>query len=710
MRIGLLTDDGRPYASNGSADWCDRLVRGLTQHEFDVYVYADHTAYAGAAGVGRAFGTVGERAYTAPVGGSPYAGHAPAPAPRVRRLRTAPPGPPGGDGGGPAFGRRARRRFTEHFTDLVTAVRAIGAGAPAGAREAAAGFADGLYGLAGLAREHGGLATALRSERAVRIVESGCRAPGAHRSVHAAAVPDYLTFAGELERALRPLSFDWYGDDGLGAVDLCHAVSGGPTALPGLLAKRFCGVPLLVTEYGAELRAHYLAAAGGVRADGLPAGAGAGARGPGATAAGTPRTGEYGDGPAGGSARGRTTGAPGAPGATGFGGTPLSAPVRALLTAFRRALTAEVYAQAALITPGDADIRRWQQKCGADPAKLRTVHPGVPAERYAAVGDSPAPGDPYTLIWAGPAEPGKDLVGLLHAFAEIRAGEPRARLRLCAAPARGEEETAYLAHCRWLAAQLFPAGEADLHPAGDAPVTFERLDASGGPGGPAVAEVCAAGAVVVSASAVEGFPHTLVEAMLCGRATVSTDAGAVVEVIGGTGLVVPPRRPRALADAVLALLGDPERAARLGAAARARALELFTTERNTAAFHALYLEVIARSPVHRETLGSSGDPLPFGCPAEAFTPMRWERGAPVVSFAGHPAAASAIAGVVRTGGRTAEGTVRRASHTPVAPVRTASGAVGPATRGGAQGSSGTVTAAGAPARAGVPAVAEGARG
>lgn len=713
MRIGLLTDDGRPYASNGSADWCDRLVRGLTQHEFDVYVYADHTAHAGATGSGGAFGTFGERAYTAPTGRSPYAGHAPAPAPRVRRLRIAPPGPSGGDGGGPALGRRARRRFTEHFTDLVTAVRAIGAGAPTGARETAEGFADGLYGLAELAREHGGLAAALRSERAVRIVESGCRAPGAHRSVHAAAVPDYLTFAGELERALRPLSFDWYGDDGLAAVDLCHAVSGGPTALPGLLAKRFCGVPLLVTEYGAELRAHYLAAVGGLPAGsllpgGLPAGAGdPGARGIGAAGAETPRTGEYAaDGPAGGSARSRTTGAPGAPGATGFGGTPLSAPVRALLTAFRRALTAEVYAQAALITPGDSGIRRWQQKCGADPAKLRTVHPGVPAERYAAVGDSPAPGDPYTLIWAGPTEPGKDLVGLLHAFAEIRAREPRARLRLCAAPARGAEETAYLAHCRWLAAQLFPAGEADLHPSGDAPVTFERLGASGEPGGSAVAEVCAAGAVVVSASAVEGFPHTLVEAMLCGRATVSTDAGAVVEVIGGTGLVVPSRRPRALAEAVVALLGDPERAARLGAAARARALELFTTERNTAAFHALYLEVIARSPVHRETLGSCGDPLPFGRPAETYTPMCWERGAPVVSFAVHPAA---TAGAARTGGRTADGAVRRVSPAPV-PVRTASGAVGPVTGDGAPGSPGIVTADGAPVRAGVPAVAEGARG
>lgn len=61
---------------------------------------------------------------------------------------------------------------------------------------------------------------------------------------------------------LRPLSLDWYDEESLGAVDLCHATSGGAAALPGLLAKRFFGVPLLVTEHGVQLRAHYLSATG----------------------------------------------------------------------------------------------------------------------------------------------------------------------------------------------------------------------------------------------------------------------------------------------------------------------------------------------------------------------------------------------------------------------------------------------------------------
>ncbi|MFJ8229351.1 glycosyltransferase [Streptomyces sp. NPDC094448] len=692
MRIGLLTDGGCQDAFGGSAGWCDRLVRGLAQHEFDVY--AGHAVCAGgasgASGTGRA-ADPGARC------SSPAPSRSELP-PQVRTVRTAPAGPADRDGGA-ALGRRERRRFLEHFSDLVTAVRGAG-NSPAGSAgpvdsagsvdaSGAAWFAEGLYGLAELAREHGGLAAALRSEPAVRTVESVCRTPGAQRSVHTAAVTDYLAFAGELERALRPLSFDWYGDEALGAVDLCHAVSGGTTALPGLLAKRFFGVPLLVTEYGVDLRAHYLAT--GI-ASGNAVGSAVGHSGGAGTSAGVDTLGR--------------PGAPAGPYAPGVFGPPgvsrprLSAPVRALLAGFRRALAAEVYSQAALITPGDARIRRWQRKCGADPAKLRTVHPGVDADRYAAVGEAADPGDPYTLVWMGRTGPGKDLVGLLHAFADVHRREPRARLRLFARPAAGEE-AGYLAHCRSLAAHLFADGGVDVLPAADSPVSFEPL---GGDGGWTTAEACASGAVAVSASSVEGFPHTLVEAMLCGRATVSTDAGAVVEVIGGTGLVVPPRSPRALADACLALLGDPARTARLGAAARSRALELFTSNRNTAAFRALYLEVISRAPVHRDTVGAYGEPLPFARPAETLVPVRWGGSAPYAGGGSLPRPSTVVgdpgAGPVGTGG-TWPGTVVGAGPLSGARPGSGSGSEGAeGTRSGAVRGGGGVRSG--PARAGSP--------
>ncbi|MGW7421184.1 glycosyltransferase [Streptomyces sp. NPDC054813] len=532
--------------------WCDRLVRGLGQHEFDLYALSRSRR-------------------------QEDEGWLPLP-PHVSRVRTAPLWTAEEDG--VTYGRRARRRFVESYGELAAVLCAgPGVGGPAGAgldgadgansaEGSGAGpghladrFGSALYGLAELARDEGGLGGALRSDSAVRALERACRAPGAVGAAREARVPDLLAVAAHLERTLRPLSLDWYGDDGLGAADLCHATAGGPAALPGLLARHFCDVPLLVTEYGVQLRSHYLAS------------------GPDAA-------------------------------------TPA---VRALLAAFHGRLAAEVYGRAAIITPGNAHARRWQERCGADRARIRTVHPGMEAARFAEVGEAPDRADPDTLVWVGRTEPSKDLVSLLHAFAEVRKEEPKARLRVVGAPA-GPEGRAYLGHCKALAAQLFPDEAEGVHAVGDNPVAFEEI---GGPEAPTLADAYASGSVVVLSSVVEGFPVGLVEAMLCARATVSTDVGAVVEVIGGTGLVVPPRNPRALAEACVALLRDPERRERLGAAARARALELFTVEQNVAAFHGIYLEIVSHCPVRRVVLDEAGEPLPFAAPAEAHVPGRW---------------------------------------------------------------------------------------
>lgn len=527
MRIGLLTEGGYPYVSGEGGFWCDRLVRGLDRHEFDVYAFSSGEA-------------------------QEDAGWVPLP-PQVNRVRTAPLWAAEDDG--VVYGRRARRRFSEHYGELAAV---LCASADAAAPEADR-FATALRGLAELAREEGGLVGALRSETAVRALERACRAPGARHAAREARVPDLLAVAAHVERVLRPLSLDWYEEDGLGAVDLCHAAAGGVAALPGLLAHHFFGVPLLVTEYGVRLRTHYL-----TRPDSPPA-------------------------------------------------------VRSLLAAFHGRLTAETYRRAAFITPGNTHARRWQERCGADRAKLRTVYPGMDAAPFAEVGESPESADPHTLVWVGRVEPAKDLVSLLHAFAEIRTEEPEARLRIIGGPA-GPEGAAYLGHCRALAAHLFPDEADGPHAVGDNPVSFEQL---GGPGLETPADAYAGGAVTVLSSVVEGFPTGLIEAMFCARATVSTDVGAVVEAIGGTGLVVPPRNPRALAEACVSLLRDPERRTRLGAAARARALELFTVDQNVSAFHRIYLEIVARTPVRCLVLDGTGDPLPFAAPAEAHVPGHW---------------------------------------------------------------------------------------
>jgi glycosyltransferase involved in cell wall biosynthesis len=69
----------------------------------------------------------------------------------------------------------------------------------------------------------------------------------------------------------------------------------------------------------------------------------------------------------------------------------------------------------------------------------------------------------------------------------------------------------------------------------------------------------------------DGLPNALLEAMACERAVVATEVGGIPDVLHHqeTGLLVPPGDATSLAEALLALLSDPEQRGRLGQAARA---------------------------------------------------------------------------------------------------------------------------------------------
>ena len=365
--------------------------------------------------------------------------------------------------------------------------------------------------------QRGNLAASLASERAVRVLSEAWRERWPGPDQAAPTLHDAVTAMRLLSHCLRPLAYPPV------QADLAHAVTNGLGILPALTATWRHGTPMMITEHGVYLREQYL---------------------------------RHGKGP-------------------------YRWPVKALYLGFMRRLCTLGYAEATTITPGNVYNRRWEERLGAEPARIRTVYNGVdPGNFPASAGEPKCP----TISWVGRIDPIKDLETLLRAFALVRAELPAARLRLFGAPPDGRD--GYLRRCRELAAELGLAGAA----------SFEGRVEN-------IRDAYDAGQIVVLSSVSEGFPYSLIEAMTCGRACVATDVGGVAEAVGDAGLVVPPRNPEQLAQACVALLTDDGLRRRLGAAARARALENFTLDAAISTFDEIY-----------SFLGS-GRPLPVARPA-----------------------------------------------------------------------------------------------
>ena len=80
----------------------------------------------------------------------------------------------------------------------------------------------------------------------------------------------------------------------------------------------------------------------------------------------------------------------------------------------------------------------------------------------------------------------------------------------------------------------------------------------------------------------EAFGIVLLEAMACGKPIVSTELGTGTSFVNQhreTGLVVPPKDAKALAEAISYLLANPEIMERLGKAAKERAEKYFCLDR-----------------------------------------------------------------------------------------------------------------------------------
>jgi glycosyltransferase involved in cell wall biosynthesis len=100
--------------------------------------------------------------------------------------------------------------------------------------------------------------------------------------------------------------------------------------------------------------------------------------------------------------------------------------------------------------------------------------------------------------------------------------------------------------------------------------------------------------VLAMPSRYEGLSLTAIEGLGAGVPIVGSDVPGLREAIGDAGVLVPPEDPRALADAVVALLRDAPRRHALGEAGRVRAAREFGVERMLAETLAVHEAILGR--------------------------------------------------------------------------------------------------------------------
>jgi glycosyltransferase involved in cell wall biosynthesis len=179
---------------------------------------------------------------------------------------------------------------------------------------------------------------------------------------------------------------------------------------------------------------------------------------------------------------------------------------------------------------------------GADPERVRVVHPGVPA--LPAVSDADAegvlrrvlpPGSRRYCLAVGTAEPRKDLPGLVRAFGDVAASHADVALVLAGPPG-------------W--------GDAALEDAVAASPARERIVRTGWVEDSDLAALFGRAAVLAYPSLYEGFGFPPLQAMRAGVPVVATRAGSVPEVVGDGALLVDPGDAAGLAAALERCLAD----------------------------------------------------------------------------------------------------------------------------------------------------------
>lgn len=194
---------------------------------------------------------------------------------------------------------------------------------------------------------------------------------------------------------------------------------------------------------------------------------------------------------------------------------------------------------------------------GASVARVCTVYNGI-EDVESVRAQPPLTGTEIVLGVACRLDPMKGLDDLIRAFALLD-GQHYVKLRIV-----GEGE--HLAFLQQLAQQLGVA---------------ERVMFAGFKSGQDLLDEYSRFDIYVFPSHWEGLPYAVLEAMRAGLPIIATAVGGIPEAIRDTreGLLVPPRTPELLKEAISRLIGDRKQAKALGDAARLRFRAMFSLEK-----------------------------------------------------------------------------------------------------------------------------------
>jgi glycosyltransferase involved in cell wall biosynthesis len=213
---------------------------------------------------------------------------------------------------------------------------------------------------------------------------------------------------------------------------------------------------------------------------------------------------------------------------------------------------------------------------GVAPSRIRTVHEGIDVERIARL----EPVNVHAALWLPTHAPVVGCIGalvahkghrhLVEAAADVLKAVPDARVVILGEGALRQALEHRIEQLHLERHVFLPGFRAD------AIAMLKSFD------------------LFVMPSETEGLGTSILDAMACGKAVVGSRAGGIVEAVedGVTGILVPPADPPALARAIVGLLQDRERRARMGEAGLARVQEKFTVGRMVAGTRDVYEEAV----------------------------------------------------------------------------------------------------------------------